>query len=62
MPLSRKTGPRGLSRAHAQKLIAKPVVANASISQGDLVVTRLSGCEVTGVVTVVPMAGVARLR
>ena len=36
LPVARNSGPRGLIRAHAQKLTANPVVAMASISHGDL--------------------------
>ena len=35
VPVSRNSGPSGLSSAHAQKLTAKPRVASASISHGD---------------------------
>ena len=38
-PLSRNTGPSGLSSAQAQKLIANPIVARASISHGVRAVT-----------------------
>src|SRR5690349_16003392 len=34
-PDARYTGPRGLSSAHAQKLIAKPTVATTNIRYGD---------------------------
>src|SRR5688572_9289498 len=35
-PFSRNSGPSGLIRAHAQKLMANPMVARASMSEGDL--------------------------
>ena len=37
VPPSRKTGPSGLRSAHAQKLMANPMVAIASIDPGDRV-------------------------
>src|SRR5688572_24612516 len=53
LPLSRNIGPSGLIRAQAQKFTAKPIVAMASISHGDLVAVPVSDSEVDGVVTVV---------
>ena len=40
-PVVRNRGPRGLMSAHAQKFTAKPMVAIASMSHGDLVPTRV---------------------
>src|SRR6478735_9275425 len=61
LPVSRKSGPSGLIRAQAQKFTAKPIVAIASISHGDLVAVPVRGSEVDGVVTVVPLVRAARL-
>ena len=51
-PVVRKSGPSGLISAQAQKFTAKPRVAIASISQGDLVAARGRWSEVNGVVVI----------
>ncbi len=56
VPLSRNTGPSGLSSAHAQKLIANPMVARPSISHGRRG-SRSGGATFARAVTDVPVAG-----
>ncbi len=57
-PESRNIGPSGLIRAQAQKFTAKPTVAIASMSHGDLVAARTSGSGAGGAVPVATSASV----
>ena len=54
VPVVRKSGPSGLISAQAQKFTAKPRVAMASITHGDLVAVGVSITGANTFVTIVP--------